>query len=735
MHMKICWENITREHVLTAIKLFLNEEIIYPEAKSTFLMYNDKKLPAKHIRGMAYKVAYGREISKQDYSGGMETVRFFKKLGFNVCYSGKIISGEISDETKTKVSVIQSNTNGNAVKKISISTKDVIKQKNAIQLILNELCDGDVVCEKTFPWLLTPGAYEGYYEKIYGALHLYRGDCNFAKKNIRLRCDFVCESKKIIIEYDERQHFTKARGIALNCYDEMSLCYDVDLWKQACVDINAKDNSPINRDETRAYYDSVRDIESARHGYRLIRIMHGQIDFTKDDAKAKLAEILEINASKQNGLKIGLYLQTKNVHNLSEFNKAMSAVKKADIDLLVLPEISYTPFSHLLNSSDITNEYEFNEILEKCIQLSKDVNCAIIIGNEDCDGVIYSLYVNANCKNDDTEYSIYYKHTATCFSYFDFDDYEEYGESNFEPIKLKGHRIGMTICYDCNHVLFSRMYGVQGIDVIVNLTGGNVVYDKWDKYTKARAIENNCFTVTTMGGEAEGNSYVYGFMPSGKELCPELIYGKGDSLTIGGAVYLYTTNADDYCGQPERRLLQQNTINKYVDFVLNANKLTDLINSSEKIEDNLYHYRYYDNDLIFIVVKNEDIFYAEKFLPLLYSEKLEKYKNKRYLIVNQFDGLDKDFYQNKLSVVLKVRAMENYCAVLLKSDLITMCYQTSQNKTAQVLKSENGCFGLDLSRMKGPETIWKNVPVWRNGYSLLIKQCAYYKENGVWLKK
>ena len=80
--MKIDWNSITREHVLKAIDLFIKEEINYPGAKSTFLLYNGKKLPAKHIRGMAYKVAYGKEISKQEFSGGKETARFFEKLGF-----------------------------------------------------------------------------------------------------------------------------------------------------------------------------------------------------------------------------------------------------------------------------------------------------------------------------------------------------------------------------------------------------------------------------------------------------------------------------------------------------------------------------------------------------------------------------------------------------------------------------------------------------------------------------
>ena len=86
---KINWMDITRENVINAIEIFHAENTEYPSSKSTFLIYNGKKLPAKHIRGMAYKVAYGKEISKNDFGGGMETVRFFERMGFEIFYTGK----------------------------------------------------------------------------------------------------------------------------------------------------------------------------------------------------------------------------------------------------------------------------------------------------------------------------------------------------------------------------------------------------------------------------------------------------------------------------------------------------------------------------------------------------------------------------------------------------------------------------------------------------------------------
>ncbi|HBH11853.1 MAG TPA: hypothetical protein DDX29_01825 [Clostridiales bacterium] len=56
------------------------------------------------------------------------------------------------------------------------------------------------------------------YTQIIKTLREYRGHSNIGKSNYKLRCDFVCDSQKIIIEYDERQHFIKARQITLNNY-------------------------------------------------------------------------------------------------------------------------------------------------------------------------------------------------------------------------------------------------------------------------------------------------------------------------------------------------------------------------------------------------------------------------------------------------------------------------------------------------------------------------------------
>lgn len=81
--------------------------------------------------------------------------------------------------------------------------------------------------------------------------------------------------------------------------------------------------------------------------------------------------------------------------------------------------------------------------------------------------------------------------------------------------------------------------------------------------------------------------------------------------------------------------------------------------------------------------------------------------------------------------------MENFCAVVLESDMVCNCYQTGKSKNAQVIKPENGMYGLDLSRMTGPEAIWKNKgndfkASWRKNFTWLANECKYIADHQEW---
>ena len=288
--MKKLWDNITANDVKKAIELFDRKNENYPEPRNTFLIYNDKKYPAKHIRGLAYFIANKKEISKSEYSGGQETATFFKKLGFTVQ------SKRTPFKPIEKSKITPKQTKQDEPRKPISKELNVVSQKNAIQRLLQKHF-GHIEIEKKFDWLKTPNQENlpKEYSQIVKALSEYRNQNGFQKSNYQLLCDIVLEDHKLIIEYDENQHFSKAREITLENYPStIKLNFSKETWINACKKINAKDNSPIDRDEKRAFYETVRDIEAFRHGYKLVRIKHGDIDWEADGAEKHLKQIVSI---------------------------------------------------------------------------------------------------------------------------------------------------------------------------------------------------------------------------------------------------------------------------------------------------------------------------------------------------------------------------------------------------------------------------------------------------------
>jgi hypothetical protein len=284
--MAIVWGSVKREHVIRAIEAFQHENPNFPEPRNTFLVYSGKKYPAKHIRGMAYEIATGDQIDKNKFTGGMETASFLRRLGFEV-----LRTPTEGNSRMKQGRAVQSKPSGTVL--------DVNIQKSALQKLLQK-CFGLMQAEKQFDWLKTPSidALPSEYQKIYQALVNYRGFKNFFRSGFKLACDFFFENEKLIFEYDERQHFSYARKVTLENYPEyIELGFSKDDWIKECEIIRASDKTPKDRDESRAFYDSVRDIEAYRHGYRLIRIKHGEFNWGKLGAEKHLARLIKLPRS------------------------------------------------------------------------------------------------------------------------------------------------------------------------------------------------------------------------------------------------------------------------------------------------------------------------------------------------------------------------------------------------------------------------------------------------------
>jgi len=133
---------------------------------------------------------------------------------------------------------------------------------------------GGCLAGYSFPW---PARPEEYRQTIIGnalrqilvALQQSRGYKDFVKSAQMPPCDFYVPDPAFILEFDESQHFTQARRVTFSLYPPgIEMGFSIERWSNLCRVIDAKDDHPPDRDERRAWYDTLRDLLPTLHGMK-----------------------------------------------------------------------------------------------------------------------------------------------------------------------------------------------------------------------------------------------------------------------------------------------------------------------------------------------------------------------------------------------------------------------------------------------------------------------------------
>jgi hypothetical protein len=142
-----------------------------------------------------------------------------------------------------------------------------------------------------FPWPSHPQDYANtaignVLEQIRTALGDWRGHRDFIKSAQMPPCDYFIPDPPFIVEFDENQHFSRARLVTLNNYPaNAQLGFPISRWRELCHELDAKDDKPFDRDERRAWYDVLRDWVPKVHGFNpTVRLYAGEFDWCTLDA-------------------------------------------------------------------------------------------------------------------------------------------------------------------------------------------------------------------------------------------------------------------------------------------------------------------------------------------------------------------------------------------------------------------------------------------------------------------
>jgi hypothetical protein len=151
---------------------------------------------------------------------------------------------------------------------------------------------GECRVNHQFPWPAHPEAYGdtalgNSLEVIRDALGNWRGHRDFIKSPQVPPCDFYLSAPPFILEFDESQHFSRARLVTLECYPRsIELGFSRARWQQLCLAIDARDDQPIDRDERRAWYDALRDLVPSAYGLRpTVRLHAADYDWCSLDPR------------------------------------------------------------------------------------------------------------------------------------------------------------------------------------------------------------------------------------------------------------------------------------------------------------------------------------------------------------------------------------------------------------------------------------------------------------------
>jgi len=191
--MSIDWSRVKESDVKEACSRYgAGDRRPKRSARNTFLVSDGKRYPAKFIRGLAYEIAMGDKLDpNRDYTGGVETLNFFRTLGFAIEYNGEVIDGMHNRKPERKLDV-QADTTHNGERTVS-SPK---AQRDLLKSLLEQRF-GSVRAEAKFDWLTVPDqiSMDGTLKVIHETLVSIRGHNDFSTPGYPLACDFFVPQK------------------------------------------------------------------------------------------------------------------------------------------------------------------------------------------------------------------------------------------------------------------------------------------------------------------------------------------------------------------------------------------------------------------------------------------------------------------------------------------------------------------------------------------------------------
>ena len=535
-------ELITKTNIVEALGRIVRDGIpSRRRARGYCLVADGKHFPPKYTIALAHQGATGEFLNPNQFSGGVESNHFLRRRGFSVvpCDCG----GSGHSHRAASVS-----TPSEGKRPASASTRHS-ERCRACKTRVRELLEriyGACLPNRRLRWQTSLAAYEGTsieraLRNVAAVLATYRGfsSGDYVRSDVLAPCDFWVPNPGFIVEFDESQHFTSPRKLALCAYaDEHLLGFSAQRWIALCDHHDAKDNDPPFRDEQRAWYDTLRDVVPSLKGLQpTVRL------YARDLAWCSLDPDIRDDRERFSDV-----IRGRNPPSTRTTGTMRSTAARTPSTLrvaMVFPEVDLSASNGIPPSgpgaqqpvlpvagSFADEAVDFVLFPEGYIcasdskriralrKLASNLGAPLLVGAVDrtVDASGRAWQVLLRFEPDGSRPSrVYAKHSSAGAVAFECLVWEP--DDMLPTFELGGVRAGATICHDHYLGLLPRHLAKCGARLWVNPSFKNVVDVKWSSVLRLRAVENRFFALCTLHFDVNGNrTHPFVFSPHGNEL-------------------------------------------------------------------------------------------------------------------------------------------------------------------------------------------------------------------------
>lgn len=390
----------------------------------------------------------------------------------------------------------------------------------------------------------------------------------------------------------------------------------------------------------------------------------------------------------------------KNNHSFHDIDKLLEETKqvvlKYPVDLVVFPE-----------------SFLFGESPDKCWDdietISLMIDCPTIIGFSTIEGREDLYYCNPRPKKNETTSKNYIKHSTAESLLFDWDLSPEELEVYYSPILLNGLKIQVNICHDMFFPIIMERLEREGLDILINITGGNVKMSKWNNVLRGRSIETNSFVFCTMSNrkwmKQPSDRIAY---HNGNRVKPITTKGAGDTRN---AFSIFEVSTDKITYLDETPPLYSDKI--YTEFTIGLSEDADA-----DVNINLDSFNL--KTALNVISKDASSYLIEKGTKRIrvHLSNFESINDRLYVYNQPHDITEHHVFvylstapidEWKALNLLKLRVIENRIAGMILSPNLKIGAKTNRYKDIQLFKmpTVNKRIGIPLEHIHGFDSIYQ----------------------------